>query len=1405
MNGIVDQVAISASSSSAHINTPRAATGDPQDAGTPGQVAALLSVGNSSADGGSSRVQMVTPRTGGPRGGQGVIDFSRANTIADSTVISACSAKILSLDGKSYYVKNIGDSAITRREVAAAQIYRLFAPTPQALLVGGCHGAMGEANGGSDKIYAAFELDKSYQDLGDFMIDPRSADEIAWQFPEEFGGNAGGFRRLSEEASALTSALKTMRDDNPADWWKGKDGDQNQELVNRYKPLAERLDEVIGEQISLLPESLRKQMQTHVAVSQLVNDWDPINPFYRNVGFARDGRGELLVMRLDFGSCLDVGFRGLAKEDSYLIAVGQRPAAFPDLKHVFKEERATFSGGLPGIATDYEDFPYADVVRLMAGDPAWVRDTRCALASQCLVLKQSVKVILDRNLGASESAPQLRSSADLIGIMEARMDAVVEQSGGLGRVMQWQWDNPEATTSIKAKALRAMAGTSLRPSNASGEFDQIPNEGEGDVDESSAFIRMVRNADILQQERSYHRAGMERRRLQALRRAEKRRLEAKPLHESRAALRQSEWEAKECFLEDLRSSLQHGTVLKDETPESSALLLAPHVLGTLDDLPDGIGVVLLDNQDRYWRYVQDGDVLLRTICAAPAAGDIVIRLPRRPLSGAGSKVTVRRLEEDLPEDGLAEMNAPAYGAYAVCIAPGKWRAIDAGAHTQHGQEERLFSALATGLNLARGGKTTSNSALSADADALRDGTYRTVFAKPVQDEASTEMYRRHQEELLFLEASETFWQALNSGFETKLNTIYVIDSVYRTVLNKLADSPASLATLLTEDRSNGYTIDRKLAEIAGESYVQIIPSARLDPDMDRFLQDHLSVLSSLNDAGFLSDGDVAGSLARGRSASLGDLFDRVGCSPDLEGLARRLRGADASPGASPLPPRKAVVRMLLADRIRMIADSPVLTDEEATERYEDSKPADPRESPYYRQAQVQREKEIRALGFNADVAREQVALEHLAVCEQFDSPVGPRIKEKAVRAGSSLEERRSRVEKAVEKNRDDIAFSNVLTGVLRGASGQAPRVQSSSSHSAGRASSSRREHSLHRIGPPSGAHFSGAVTRPRDPQSASRDAQDSGASISTRPPSLASIPSSSTLSRPQPATAGTSPAEVFNHAQVSMGASLSMSSLPSVSSLASPQPLAPQEGLRQTQAPVRGTVSMSSLPSVSSLASSRGVPPENGLLQAQASVRGAVSMSSLPSTNRIGGSASARSDAGSFGSPVRDAGANRTLSGVPSALSLSPVHLSPLYLRNSPQGPRPMILPPGATIDGSTVSIPAQVNLGGPVKERITLHVKTDPRRPVVLSPFEKRAVPGLAPDPSQPRMHRQPSLPTLTEVDRRNPAGLELTFNRGGTDVRTFIPAREEGTVRITSNRGADNVTLVINPNPLSGQKRLQ
>jgi hypothetical protein len=393
-----------------------------------------------------------------------------------------------------------------------------------------------------------------------------------------------------------------------------------------------------------------------------------------------------------------------------------------------------------------------------------------------------------------------------------------------------------------------------------------------------------------------------------------------------------------------------------------------------------------------------------------------------------------------------------------------------------------------------------------------------------------------------------------------------------------------------------------------------------------------------------------------------------------------------------------------------------------------------------------------------------------------------------------------RVEKAVEKNRDDIALSNVLTAVLHSARGQTTRVQSASSHSAGRASSSRREHSLPRIGPPGGAHFSGAMTRPRDPQSASRDAQDSGTHMSARPPSLASIPSSSTLSRPRLATAGTSPAEVFNHAQVSMGASLSMSSLPSVSSLASPQPLAPQEGLRQTQAPVRGTVSMSSLPSVRSLASSRGVTPENGLLHAQASVRGAVSMSSLPSTNRIGGSTSARSDAGSFDSPVRDTGAGRTLSGMPSAFSLSP-----LYMPNSPRGPRPMILPPGATIDGSTVSIPAQVNLGGPVKEQITLHVKTDPRRPVVLSPFEQRAVPGLAPDPSQPRMHRQPSLPTLTEVDQRNPAGLELTFNRGGTDVRTFIPARAEGTVRITSNTSPDKGTLVIDPNPLSGQKRLQ
>ena len=398
-----------------------------------------------------------------------VVDFSNAVPVAveNGMGTSANLGKVVSSEGERFYLKDavsydstspVVRNAITSREVVSTEIYSLFLPAPKARMVNECSCIMEGAD--NEKIFIASRLE-NYQDFGDCLIKEELADDLEQQFKEFTHEDAAAFKHNAVIAKTLTGELTKLRDQH-LDWWVGVDGNPDQELVQVYRAKALQLEEVMQKQFHILPEALQRQSQDSLGVSQLLGDWDPFNVFYKNMGIVKKGDGSLHVMRLDFGSCLDVGFQGQTKENGYETAVSQRPAVFPELKHRFKREDAVFSEKLPLLAQEFHTFPYADHAQSIAGKTEWAHTTRMKIGYRCSLLMQqkgsaqnAFETIIKTQL---MNAPGFKSADDLIQVLHARMDALIDkQCGGSHKIMEWEQNNPELSGAIRADLLSRLS------------------------------------------------------------------------------------------------------------------------------------------------------------------------------------------------------------------------------------------------------------------------------------------------------------------------------------------------------------------------------------------------------------------------------------------------------------------------------------------------------------------------------------------------------------------------------------------------------------------------------------------------------------------------------------------------------------------------------------------------------------------------------------------------------------------------------------------------------------------------------------------------------------------------------------------------------------------------------------
>ncbi|QRX84298.1 hypothetical protein [Glaciimonas sp. PAMC28666] len=951
---------------------------------------------------------------------------------------------------------------------------------------------------------------------------------------------------------------------------------------------------------------------------------------------------------------------------------------------------------------------------------------------------------------------------------------------------------------------------------------------------------------------------------------------ARALKESDAALNQFEQESKDRLLADIQFSLRHGTILKDETPDRSALLLAPHVIGALHGLRPGQGVVLRDNQDRFWRYVDENiggtPLFSRKICVTTPPGDIIVMLPRaRKLTD--HSVAVRRLDVALSEESIPEPKPHTHGRFFVCVAPDvgkkeKWAEIPRGEYRQGEMQEQLFQALTAGFNMSNQNKDFRRASL-LDPQTLRDSAEKAFTLGLTGANQIANQYARHQQYALYLDASDALWQALEANAETKLNSIYILDTVYRNVLDKMAEAPDQLALLLTEDRNKGYNINRKLSELAWEFHtVRSASPYPLDPEMDRFLSDYLTVLFDLRDAGFLSNKALFESLSRGNTASLLQTLKDVSCSPRLAQLQREVQAQriDHAP-----PSCSTFNATLLTRKIKALAGTPLLTPEEATRRYENAKPKDPRKDPGYTQHLAAREQQIRNRGFNKEVARNKMALDDVMLELQFNAD-----KTSIGILEYQLEKAQSALTQAVKKNKAELEQTNALT---EDADEDFLKLRSSPTL----------------YGP---MHYSATYLSPilSDPEAASRDIQEHiRKKNNVRRPSLMSIPTVSALDQPQPDTHA-APLDDLEQSKNRVQGSVSLSSLPSIESLAlaacpehhlqatQNQPSkalslsslrsepdlvvrsgsTPEENLRTTHQP-RHALSMSSLPSAQNLADRAGSTPEE-ILPATHQTRHALSMSSLVSTpnlvahtaaspnenlqathqphhvvsinrlpsmpslsppmstqirdgtgknhidsaasmrrlaseNRLDDTSHARISSVSRETFLPRPGHMQTLSRMLSNSRLNRTKLANLPNMSLPEGT--IALPLNATIDGSTVSIPAQVNWGDLVDQKITVRVRVGANHPILINQAKNLPLASIAPEPNFPdpntKIARAPSLPTLIEISSTDSRGIGLTFaHRNVQQSAFFVANRAGGVIKIRMDDHSELGELTIDPHPL-------
>lgn len=378
---------------------------------------------------------------------------------------------------------------------------------------------------------------------------------------------------------------------------------------------------------------------------------------------------------------------------------------------------------------------------------------------------------------------------------------------------------------------------------------------EKDADEIATFLRHVQESQAVYNDQVAHWAGRLRRQAHLCNVANARQMTLLQGQLVQLNVRRQRADIQTSgALTAIQHSLAHGTPLAGASAARSALLLAPHIIGVLEDLPAKMGIVLVDPQQRHWRFFQGGKKRIYRAIESARPGDLMILLP-----GAA------------PPAAASTSSASSASNCHIAVAPRSgapsWKmlvrqpASNIAHWTVPVPAEPLFQAIVDGLALA-GIRQSANTPERLKQFAL------CSFGRRMITENQT-VRQQHQTDLAFLDAAGLLWSALTASAASGADAMRQMSLAYRQALKLVASLPHKLACLLLDDRCDGISLNQKLVQflrLHGHESTRLGP--RLMHGARQFLAEHLALLRELRDTRIVNEFRLDEELARGGAGSL---------------------------------------------------------------------------------------------------------------------------------------------------------------------------------------------------------------------------------------------------------------------------------------------------------------------------------------------------------------------------------------------------------------------------------------------------------------------------------------------------------------------------------------------------------
>lgn len=405
-----------------------------------------------------------------------VRDFSQAreNQHIKGIAAGSCPAKYVSLPAHGnnddiYRLKDVGHGNFHAvMEVLTAKIFRLTGlGCPVIELANGCNTLMREnAVDDPKSLFVASRRDVSFVDLGVFLLSAGGEREIVGSRVDQ----KSNYALQKERHSAALSVQKNIEQQH-GHWWALTDPG----IVADYQAADTQRFSALEALNSMLPAPLLREQEKHYLASLFIGNWDHLNCFMENFGYA-ESNGGLVGKTVDFGASGPLGFQGKAKENSHQLAMMQRPAALFSAPEMFREEGRTFSlfgDAMPASLTGIAELPYGyqsktSVLELIKaeteGEGTLLETSTDVRLSTAIEMAYRIHLIPEDVIESIIASHWTEAPADfavtreqIADILKARKESIVSRIGQ-ARLGKWEVQNQEKAAHARSEIAEALGG-----------------------------------------------------------------------------------------------------------------------------------------------------------------------------------------------------------------------------------------------------------------------------------------------------------------------------------------------------------------------------------------------------------------------------------------------------------------------------------------------------------------------------------------------------------------------------------------------------------------------------------------------------------------------------------------------------------------------------------------------------------------------------------------------------------------------------------------------------------------------------------------------------------------------------------------------------------------------------------